>query len=234
MQEQELKQEIMTIDNQVKSVVVTDQKSFTEAGNVTLAIDGMIKQVKEYWKEPKEKAFQAHKAITAKESEMLGPLKEMRNHVQKKISQFLTEQDRKRREEQARLDEKRRKEEEAERKRLEERAAKWEEKGNMDKAEALREKAEDVYIPPATVQTEVEKTTRTDAGTISQKKKLVITITNPLEVVKVVAKGRAPIAIIDIKESELKSYIKLSALKEFPGCEITEVIDAQFRGKKLV
>lgn len=231
LQEQELKQEITTIDNQVKSVVITNQESFTNAGNITLTIDGMIKQVKEYWKEPKEKAFQAHKAITAKESEMLGPLKEMRNMVQKKISAYLTEIDRKRKEEQAKLDEQRRKQEETERKKLEERAARAEESGKTEKAEALREKAEEVYIPPVVVQPEVEKTTRIESGTISQKTVLELTVTDPMAVVKAVAQGQAPITTIKIEEAKLKAFIKLSALKEFPGCEIREVIDAQFRSK---
>jgi hypothetical protein len=231
MQEQELKQEITTIDNQVKSVVITNQESFTDAGNITLTIDGMIKQVKEYWKEPKEKAFQAHKAITAKESEMLGPLKEMRNMVQKKISAYLTEIDRKRKEEQAKLDEQRRKQEEAEKKKLAERAARAEESGKTEKAEALREKAEEVYVPPVVVQPEVEKTTRTEFGTISKKEKLNITVLDPLEVIKAVARKDAPITIVNIKEAKLKDFIKLSKLKEFPGCEIREVIDAQFRAK---
>lgn len=231
MEEQELKHEITTIDSQVSSIVVSNQETYKDAGNVTLTLDGLIKKVKAYWKDPKEKAHQAHKAITEKENEMLAPLKNMRNQVQKKISVYLTEQDKKKREAQAKLDEDRRKKEEAERKKLEARANRAEESGKTDKAEALREQAEDVYVPPAVVESEVEKTTRTEAGVISQKKELEVVIENPLEVIKAIAKGEAPVTTVEIKIAKLKQYIKLAGLTEFPGCRIEEKINAQFRGK---
>jgi hypothetical protein len=147
------------------------------------------------------------------------------------MSVYLTEQERIRKAEQARLDEERRKKEEAERQKLNDRAAKAEEKGRFDKAEQLREKAEDVYVPPVVVQSEIEKTTRLDTGTISQKKDFEITIIDPLKLVQAVAAGIVPISIIKIDESKLKAFIKLQQVKEFPGCELREVVSAQFRGK---
>src|SRR4030043_789166 len=107
MEEKELEQEIADVDQQVNSIVVNSPETHAATGQVVIAIDQMIKRVKEFWQEPKEKAHQTHVAICKRENEMLMPLKERRASIAKQISNYLTEQDRIRRDEQRTLDEER-------------------------------------------------------------------------------------------------------------------------------
>lgn len=231
MEEQELKQEIMRTDDQVKAVVVNSKESYESASAMVISFDALKKKIEAYWKDPIEKAFQAHKALTAKRAEMLKPVEERRKMLAGKISAYLTEQDRIRREYQRKADEERRKREEAERAKLEKKAEKAEERGNAMKAAAFREKAEDVYVPPVVVQSEVEKTTRTEAGTISAKHELVITVTDPMKIIKAIAAGTLPIGVVTINEAKLKQAVKLAGLTELEGCIIEQKVASQFRSK---
>jgi hypothetical protein len=163
---------------------------------------------------------------------MLKPVEDRRKALTQKISAYLTEEDRKRREEQRRLDEKRREEEQKERDRLAKLAAKAEEKGKIEKAEALREKAEDVYIPPAVVVPEVERTTRMDEGTVSTVKDIEIEIADVKAVLRAVVDGKLPVSIVSVNEAKLKKAIKDFDLKALDGVVIREVVKGQFRGAK--
>ncbi len=231
MEEQELKQEIVKIDDQVKAVVVNSKESYESASTVVIGLDGLKKKIEAYWKDPIEKAFQSHKALTAKRAEMLKPVEERRRILTGKISAYLTEQDRIRREEQRRADEERRKREDAERAKFEKRAEKAEERGDISRAAAFREKADDVYVPPVVVQSEVEKTTHTDAGTISAKPDINVIVTEPMKILKAIVAGTLPIGIISINEAKLKQAVKLSGLTELEGCIIEKRMAAQFRSK---
>lgn len=231
MQEQELKKEVEAIDSQTKYLIINSRETFERAGSIILLLDNTIKKIKEYWKEPKEKAFQAHKSITAKESEMLKPIEDRKKHLKYSINSYATEQERIRQEQQRKIDEERRKKEEAERLKLERAAQKAEEKGKDQKAEELREKAENVYIPPTIVVPEIEKTTKTDAGTISQQKDLKVKIFDMRQLLQEILSGTIPISLITINEPKLKQFIKDQGIKNLCGCEIKEVIITLFRGK---
>lgn len=229
--EQELQQEAVQVSEQVNAVVVRDQETYSIAGNMILALDKLKKKITDYWAEPIDTAFKAHKALTAKRAEMLNPIEDRGKALNRKMGEYATEQDRIRREEQRKIDEARRKKEDDERRKLEERARKAEEAGKEAKAEELREKAEAVYIPPTVVVPEVEKTTRTDSGTISQVKDIDIEIYNPLSVMKSIAAGELPLSIVTINEAKLKAHIKAFDLKAIPGVTVTPKITAKFRGK---
>lgn len=231
MDEKELEQEIMTADERVGAVVVSDPASYEMAGAMVIDLDRLAKKITAYWEEPIKKAHEAHRALTAKRGEMLKPVEDRKKVLRGKISAYLTEQERIRRAEQTRLDEERLKKEQAERERLEKAAAKAEEKGRDERAEALREKAADVYIPPAVVVPEVEKTTRMDTGTVSQKKSTRVTVTDPVAILRAVVAGSLPIGIVTINETKLKQAVELQGLKQLDGAIIEEIVTAQFRGK---
>jgi hypothetical protein len=229
--EKELTKEMTVFEKKVAAIVVQDKASYELAGNMIFQLDTFKKQIEEYWFDPVQKALQAHKALVAKRDEMLNPIKARRTILTQKMSVWSTEDDRKRRIEQARLDAERRAAEEKERARLAKLAEKAEAKGQEEKAEALREKAEDVFIPQAIVQPEVEKSVKTDSGTITQTKDIVIEITDELEVIKAIASELLPIGIVTISNSKLKAAVKLIGMKTVPGCRITEEIKQTFRGK---
>ncbi len=228
--EKELTKELTVFEKKVAAIVVQDKASYELAGGMIFRLDTFKKQIEEYWADPIKKAHEAHKALVAKREEMLNPVKAKRMLLSTKMSVWSTEQDRQRRIEQARLDAERRAAEEKERARLEKLAEKAEAKGNTEKAETLRDKAEDVSIPQAIVQPEVEKSMKTDAGTITQTKDIVVEVTDEMEIVKAIAAGLLPIGIVTISNSKLKQAIKLTGAKSVPGCRITEEVKQVFRG----
>jgi len=232
MEEKELTHEITASTKKVSEIVVTDQASFQVASNAIIDLDKIIKRIKEYWSDPKKKSYDSWKAICNKENEMVGVVELKRKEINGKIRSFLTEQERQRRIEQEKLDAERRAQEEKERAKLAKAAEKAEEKGKIEKAEELREKAENVFIAPAIVQPEVEKTTRTDTGTVSTVKDIEIEITDIKEVLKQIVDGKIPTAVVTISESKLKAHIKSWGIDKMSGVIIREVINARFRGSK--
>lgn len=232
MDEQLLVNETSAVTDQAMELVVNSQDSYSMAGKIMLALKDTERKIKDYWKEPKEKAHQAHKAITEKENQMLKPVQNWQKTLNGKISDYLTEQENKRKEEQRRLDEERRKEEQAERDKLEKKAEKAEEKGDTDKAEQLKEMAQSVYVPPTIAEPQVEKKMTLDSGTVSTKEDIDIEVVNALTVIKEIASGQLPIGIVAINEAKLKQYIKSFNLVDVPGCVIRKKVSAQFRGKK--
>lgn len=230
MDEKELEQELQTVAQKAGGIVIKTQDDFALAGKMLIDIDGMIKRVKSYWKGPKEAAHQAHKAITAKEAEMLKPLTSRREGINKIMSAWQLQKRREAEAEQRRQDEERRKREEAERAKLERAAARAEEKGNEEKAESLREKAADVFIPPVIVKSEAEKTTWTDAGTVSVIEDIKVTVTDVKAVLNAIIAGTLPIGIVTINEAKLKAAVKLAGIKRLDGVIIEDDIRTSVRG----
>ena len=229
MQENELKVEIQHL--MAKDIAVSNSEDFNYASEIVLNFTNLKKKINEYWAEPIRKAHEAHKALTAKRNEMLRPIEANEKIIRNRISSYLTEQKRKRDEEQRKIDEKRMRQEAAEKRKLEERAMRAEASGKIGKAESLRELKEDVYIPPAIVVSEVNKTTRTDTGVVSAKTDIEVTITDVKELLMAITEGKAPVSIVDISKPKLKKFIKDMGIKNIPGCEIREIVDASFRCK---
>lgn len=231
-QEKELTRELKTVEKRAGELVVTDQESYAIAGQVIIDIDGMVKRINDYWSDPIKKAFDAHRSLTAKRAEMLKPLETKRNAIKKLISDYATEQARRQREEQEKLNREREEKERKERERLEKMAVKAEEKGQSEKAEALREKADDVYVPLAIVEPEIKKTVQTDSGSITQKDDISITITDPMKILQAVVSGRIPITVININETKLKQAIKINGINNLDGCIIQKIVNTSFRKAK--
>jgi colicin import membrane protein len=229
LEETDLKKDIVKFEKSATEILVQNAEDVEFAQNTIIVAQQFKKDINAYWEEPIRKAHEAHKELTKKRAEMLKPVEDREKDLRAKINRYLTEQERRRQEEQRKLDEERRKKEQAEREKLARQAEKAREKGNEEKAEVLQERAENVFIPPAIVVPEIEKTNKTDAGTMSQRKDISVKITDPLQVIKAVAEGRLPIGIININETKLKQAVKLAGITQMAGCVIEEVITAQFR-----
>ena len=219
----------MEIEISPDQFIVNSPESYTDAGKTMLSLNDLLSKVKSYWKPLKEKAYEAHKAITAKENEMIKPIEERKKLLSTKISAYLTEQDRIKREEQQRLDSERRAQEKAERERLEAESKKAEESWDLKKAVELKAQAESVYVPPTLVLSEIKKTISMDEGTMSAKKDIEVEIINISDILRHIISGKLPTSIIAINESKLKQYLKMSGIMELTGCNIREVINAQVR-----
>lgn len=78
---------------------------------------------------------------------------------------------------------------------------------------------------------EIDKTTHTDTGTVSQVSDIEIKITDEKKIIAAVASGALPLSIVTINEAKLKKYLKDFEFKKYDGVEIREVVKSKFRGK---
>ena len=140
-----------------QTIVVNNQNSYEMASGILRGVKGLIKQVEDSYNPIVSKALSAHREAIAQRDKYLNPLKKIELAVKNRISGYLDECEQKRRAEEIRLqseaEEKARKEKE----KLEARAEKWAEKGKTEKAEALKEQAEQVEAIVPTVSPIVQK-----------------------------------------------------------------------------
>lgn len=95
-----------------KELKITCQEDYETAGKYLVGIKTRTKQIKDYWKGPKQAAQAAHKAVVDREKQMLQPLEEAERILKASMMQY-----------QAAVEKARREAEEAARKRQQEEAA---------------------------------------------------------------------------------------------------------------
>jgi hypothetical protein len=156
-----VEEKALTIVDQAKAVKVTDHITYTAAGMLWKSIGDMIKEVEATFTPICDGAHKAWKTAVAKRDGFLNPLKDAKASVKKLMEAYDTEQDRLRREEQARLEAIARKQEEE--RRLQEAIAAEEElrAQGATKEEAAHEAAaiinEPVYVAPVVIPKAVPK-----------------------------------------------------------------------------
>lgn len=143
-EEQALTQEVTDIEFQAEALAVTTDEEYQQAAEFGKAIKQKAAVVTEFFKPMKDSAYQAHKAICDREKTMLAPLKNAEAIVKKTMSVYVTEQEKKRREQEEAL----RRAAEAERERLLKEAAEREQTGDAEGTEELL--AEAVVMDEAT------------------------------------------------------------------------------------
>jgi len=189
-----------------------------------------IKAIDNMFEEPARKAHEAHKAITSLRESLKAPIMKRVNTLKSKCSLYLTEVDRKRREEQAKAEAERLRIEAEEKARLRAEAEKLEAEGKTEEAEEKIFEAETVVIPPEIVKAEVPKTLKTEFGSVTGKADIVFSISNMSEFLNAIC-AKDLLEFIEVKESKVKQYLKVNKIKEFPGLKISEFIQPNFRSK---
>jgi len=129
-----------------QSYTVKSQEHLDLAGQELIRIKTVRKQVDEVFDPVITKAHAAHKEALASKKKLTDPLDTAEKQIKAAISTYTLEQERKAREEQARLRAEAEERARKERERLESQALKAMDKGQEEKAEALIEKAESVQV----------------------------------------------------------------------------------------
>ncbi|MBI5193252.1 MAG: hypothetical protein HZA08_07415 [Nitrospirae bacterium] len=133
--------ETSKVDNQAlqakevaNSMVISDDTTYIKAGEFLKGLKAIAGEIKETFRPGIEQAFKLHRTLISTEKNHLEPVAEAESIIKKKMMGYQDEQERKRREEEARLrEEARKREEEA---RLAE-AVFHEAAGNNEEAEAI-------------------------------------------------------------------------------------------------
>lgn len=90
MDEVELKQSGASIVEQSQELVIFSAEDNESANSLLRAVMQGKKNIKAFWKEPKEKAHQAHKAISEREGAMLLPITMAEQRIKGKIAEYVT------------------------------------------------------------------------------------------------------------------------------------------------
>jgi len=153
------------------SMVITNQDDYSDAASRLVEIKSMRKNIVSFFAEPKQKAHEAWKAIVAREKFFTDKLDEIEKIVKNKMLAWTSEQERIRREAEAKLRKEAEEKAEAERKRMLANAKRNETRGNEERAQEWKEKAEeikpiDVYIAPVKIKAEGIQTKKVWRGSI--------------------------------------------------------------------
>lgn len=212
MNEQEMKQTGTQLIAQSNTFIIKTQQDYNNAVEVCKDIKVKIKVIEDYWEPLKTDAFKAHKNLCAKERELLTPYTEAESSIKVKMTAYqkqVMEDARLLREEQERY----RKEEEA---RLLELAVKAAEKGQEEHSEFLVEQAQEIHV----ARFEQPKQMRVAGSAVKMIWKA--RIINE-ELVPIMANG---VVIRKIDESALnKMAVMIKGKSNIPGVEFYEDIN---------
>jgi hypothetical protein len=151
---EEIKAEVLPVVARAEGIVIASSGDYEMAADFLKAVKGASKRVTDHFGPMKKAAHDAWKTITAKEAETLKPLQDAEARVKSTMLTYATEVERRRQEEQRRLQAEADARAEAERKKLEKEAAKLK---TPELREARLEQAAAVVAPVVTVETQAPK-----------------------------------------------------------------------------
>lgn len=142
----ELETRALSVPEQARAIKIKDVESYKKAAELLLQIKDLRKEIDDAYDDIIKAAHDAHKKAITKKKKYEEPLAEAERIIKPSIAAYQAEQERKRREEEARLAEEARKKEEDERLA---KAIEAEDEGMSDVAEEILE--EPAYVPPPVV-----------------------------------------------------------------------------------
>lgn len=154
---------IQKLSERSKSIAIRTEADVGQATDFGVSVKQLFREVDEKRKSITDPMRLAMKNTNDMFDRLLIPLNEIEDDIKGKIVSFRQEESRRRAQAEAEAMAKAQAEAERERKRLEEQARKAQEKGNDEKAEMLRDRAESVVATPVFVQP-LDKTTKTESG----------------------------------------------------------------------
>lgn len=222
VKDEELKQETTSIVEKARNMLVRNNEEFEEVERYYNIIKGMEKKIHEKFDPTVKKADAAHKEAVKLRDEFLKPLKEMFDLLKSKGNKYLAIVEEKRRIEEQKKAEQAAQKEAKIKAELEEKARKAEEKGNADKAEALRQQAQDTVVMPEAVKTQEPERDKRSFKTPSEQPWTAI-VTDKMALIKAVANGRAPDMCLTVNEQFLNQQARSGkGTITYPGVLITQ------------
>ncbi|MFL6427858.1 MAG: KTSC domain-containing protein [Acidobacteriaceae bacterium] len=155
----------MVVANQAKQLQISTPDAYELAGRELVTLAREMARRKAFFQPMKEAAFKTHREICAREAEALKPLQEAERMLTAGITSYRAAEERRRREEQERIDKAQRERAQADADQraveiAEEKARSHEARGNQEAAAQVRANPVPVapaYVPPAVLQKDVPK-----------------------------------------------------------------------------
>jgi len=183
MNVQELESQALSVPERAKLMIITTAAEYVAAGELLKAVKGLRAEIDSTFDPIISKAHEAHKEAIAQKKKVDAPLVEAEGILKPRISTFLREEERKRQEEEMRL------QKEAEDRAKEEQLANaviLDDIGETAMANRILEEA--VYVPPVVLPSAAPRV----AG-ISMRETWSAQVVDLMRLVKAVAAGTAPI-----------------------------------------
>lgn len=153
VQTEAVERKALSAVEQAKQLAILSDNDLVTADQFYVGLKDIEKEITDTFREPKERAFQAHRAITAAEKRHLDPITEARRIIKGKIGDYREAQEQIRRDEERRLQEEARKK--AEDRALSE-AADLEKQGKKDEAQEILNQP--IETPTVIIQNDTPKT----------------------------------------------------------------------------
>lgn len=190
--------------NEFKAIV-TNQLQYDEAAEALKKIKEVKQNVNDFFSDDIDKAFQLHRSLTGKRKALMEPLERAEASIKNARIAYTNEQNRLRQIEQDKLDKIAREKEAAEKAKLDKKIEKAEAKGDTAAVDALQQQKEQVIVHVPQAAQRVQQ-----AEGISVSKKWKGDVIDLKALVKSIAEGRAPLALVEIKQSELDALARLN------------------------
>lgn len=205
---QELETRALSVPERAKTATIQTGEDYERAGELLKTVKGLRAEIDSTFDPIITAAHKAHKEALEQKKKVEAPLAEAENLLKPKIAAYLAEEERKRREEELRLQ--KLAQEEAERRRLEE-AAMLDDIGETAEANAILE--EPVFVPAVTVQPTAPKV----AG-ITMRTTWAAQVTDLVALVKGVASGKVPIQALKADQTFLNQQARaMKSALSYPG-----------------
>ena len=205
-----------TLLETINALLVIDADSHREAGRILIGADDHIIFVKGKLDPICSATNKAHKAATAMRNEAVGPAEKVKRIVNTKISDYLMEQARIRREAEAKERQLAEAAAKVERERIEAEAEKDLDAGNFGQAEEKIQQAETVVPEPVFVAKTVEKKVDVGGGSMNELVGLEVILPESVEDIvtacRAIVDGLLPIDSVTFKTAILKSHAKNNRL----------------------
>jgi len=173
MNEIQVKEQAATLEQQAQAYTISSATDYEEAAGFLKRVKAAKKQVEDYWQEPIQKAFEAHRALTAKRQQMVSVCDSAERVMKGKMLTYSQKIEAERRA----AEEEARKAQRAEADKLLEQAAQAEEQGDVMAAEMAMVQAGLVWQ----IQTKVEVVKPAVKG-VSTRSKTVVKIVDDAKV----------------------------------------------------
>jgi hypothetical protein len=208
----EIRQESSTALAVAKDFKVTSQDEYITSADRLKAIKALARKIDETFDPHIKRAFDSHRALCAEKKQHMQPLEDAERLIKKAVIGYQLDQERIRREAEARAQEEARKE----RERLEAQSRKLEAKGKAEQA-AAKQAAADAVIAP-TIAPSVPKV----AG-LSTRVTFKAVVLDKLELVKAVAAGIVPLNALDANMPFLNNQARaMRQTMAYPGVRVEE------------
>lgn len=210
----------LTWPDKANAIRIVDQATYDLAAAMIKEIVGLKAQAQAEFREPKQKAYETHKAICDMESRYVKPLDEARQIIRQAIGSWDSKQRRLREEAETKLREEARRQAEDERLRQAAEAQRL----ALDRG-ATAEEAEshvtEILDAPLVVNAPSPPPTYTKAQGVSTRYVWKTRVIDPKAFIKAVAEGKIPIAMITINTKKLDDLAStLGSELQYPGVEV--------------